>query len=327
MKLANALTITLMLLAPPFAAQAQGNAPAAPNSNAITNAPARQQPVPAPDLTAPAGIGLPHVCWQDMFYPLLEIRLGIQGSVDLSYVVTADGSTKDLAVAKTSGDDELDQAALSCVAAFRYRPAMKNGVAIDFPWKSRVIWKISDTTTPLPVLSAASPRSCPLERQDSSRAAPPYPVTLIVKTGSDGTVTGEDIAESSGDDIFDNYVLDCVKHWTYDPPLVNGAPVASQTVAIVTWLGQPLRPDPQPAPIGNAGACNDRPEQAAAAASKPIVGFTVELNGSVDSASIRRSSGDPDYDDYVLSCVRRWSYRPGTHLGRPAVVHMRVQIG
>ncbi|MEJ0041121.1 MAG: energy transducer TonB [Rhizomicrobium sp.] len=47
--------------------------------------------------------------------------------------MSADGTVRDVKVAKTSGSDGLDEAAVACVAKWHYRPALKDGQLIDAP--------------------------------------------------------------------------------------------------------------------------------------------------------------------------------------------------
>jgi TonB family protein len=58
----------------------------------------------------------------------------------LSLTVTIDGQTKDVTVAKSSGDTNLDQAAVLCVQQWRWEPARKNGQAIEFKGATYVAW-------------------------------------------------------------------------------------------------------------------------------------------------------------------------------------------
>jgi TonB family protein len=58
----------------------------------------------------------------------------------LSLTVTADGQTKDVTVAKSSGDADLDQAAVRCVQQWRWEPAQKNGQAIEFKGATYIAW-------------------------------------------------------------------------------------------------------------------------------------------------------------------------------------------
>jgi TonB family protein len=79
---------------------------------------------PNPDGT-PAGI-----CWARSF-PYSAVKSGHRGSTTLFYRVGIDGSVKDLAVIKSSGYNELDDAALKCAASWRFYPATQNGQPVE----------------------------------------------------------------------------------------------------------------------------------------------------------------------------------------------------
>jgi TonB family protein len=63
------------------------------------------------------------------------------GATMLSFTVATDGSVKDIAVASSSGNETLDETAKSCVSAWKYRAATKDGVAVEVPWKAVVSWR------------------------------------------------------------------------------------------------------------------------------------------------------------------------------------------
>jgi protein TonB len=55
---------------------------------------------------------------------------GVQGTVVLTAIIRADGSVSDIAVAK-SLNPRLDQNAVQALSHWLFRPALKNGQAID----------------------------------------------------------------------------------------------------------------------------------------------------------------------------------------------------
>ena len=54
-----------------------------------------------------------------------------------------DGSVSNVAVAKSSGHDRLDQAAVSCAQSWHYKPASQNGQPVEVPWQTAVKWQLS----------------------------------------------------------------------------------------------------------------------------------------------------------------------------------------
>jgi protein TonB len=64
-------------------------------------------------------------------YSTLSRQLGEQGTVNLSVTVLADGSVGAVKVAKSSGYARLDDAARQALLAWRFQPAVKNGVPVE----------------------------------------------------------------------------------------------------------------------------------------------------------------------------------------------------
>ncbi|WP_260582295.1 energy transducer TonB [Sphingopyxis sp. PET50] len=64
-------------------------------------------------------------------YPRESRRLREQGTVVLSVLLASDGTVADIGVAKSSGHRRLDDAALAAVRKWRWRPTMRQGVAVQ----------------------------------------------------------------------------------------------------------------------------------------------------------------------------------------------------
>ena len=65
-----------------------------------------------------------------MKYPPISVRLGEQGVVGITFLVSEDGSTRDFVIARTSGSERLDQGALQQLATWHFRPATVDGKPI-----------------------------------------------------------------------------------------------------------------------------------------------------------------------------------------------------
>ncbi len=68
---------------------------------------------------------------QQLRYPRHELERGREGWVRLSWVVDTDGSVTDVVVDDSSGQKYLEKAAIRTVKAYKYKPAMQNGVPIQ----------------------------------------------------------------------------------------------------------------------------------------------------------------------------------------------------
>lgn len=77
-------------------------------------------------------------------YPFLARVLDREGTTELAFIVLADGTVGDLKVAKSSGFDSLDDAAVDCVSQWHYRPAIKDGQLTDAPMNVKIAWKLDE---------------------------------------------------------------------------------------------------------------------------------------------------------------------------------------
>ena len=79
----------------------------------------------------PSQIAAPEVLRKsDPAYPGELVQDGVQGTVVLTAIIRSDGSVSDIVVAK-SLEPRLDHNAVEALSRWIFRPAMKNGQAID----------------------------------------------------------------------------------------------------------------------------------------------------------------------------------------------------
>ncbi len=77
-------------------------------------------------------------------YPALDRRLNHQGTVLLTVMIDAQGNVSDASVAKSSGYDGLDAAAVAWVKEhWRYKPAMHNGSAVAATARAEVTFRLT----------------------------------------------------------------------------------------------------------------------------------------------------------------------------------------
>ncbi len=77
-------------------------------------------------------------------YPFFARVFRREGTTELAFTVSADGTVRDVKVAKSSGSGGLDDAALECVARWHYRPALKDGQLVDAPMTVKVAWNLDE---------------------------------------------------------------------------------------------------------------------------------------------------------------------------------------
>ena len=95
-------------------------------------------PVVQPTVTASKAVGRTHDC--ATYFPDLSRRLNESGDVLVHYDVGVDGAISNVGIAKSSGSDRLDQAAISCVSSrWRNTPAMQGTQAVASPGHQAII--------------------------------------------------------------------------------------------------------------------------------------------------------------------------------------------
>jgi protein TonB len=99
---------------------------------------AKAVPVSAPVLNATAHYNAPPV------YPQLSRKLREQGTVVLELTVLVNGTVADVIVLQSSGYPRLDQAALSAVQHWRYQAARRAETAIDYRYRQRVAFSLTE---------------------------------------------------------------------------------------------------------------------------------------------------------------------------------------
>ena len=127
---------------PPFVPPPEINiATDAPVTNAIVAVQATTPvppPVVQPTVTPSKAVGRTHDCAS--YYPDLSRRLNESGDVLVHYDVGVDGAISNVGVAKSSGSDRLDQAAVSCVSTrWRNTPAMNGSTAVASPGHQAIV--------------------------------------------------------------------------------------------------------------------------------------------------------------------------------------------
>jgi TonB family protein len=180
----------------------------------LLSAPAIGEPT---DETRPTAAGPMHICGA-AHYPIEALREQAEGSVELSFHVTIQGTVSDVTVETSSGNTYLDQAAVACASAWLYHPATKNGVPVEVPWTAM----INFSTHPKPPpevyrLSVEAVKKCarepapdPVELDKAAR-----PTVLGFQFG-EGTLTNVVLQSPSGSQILDQRALSCLQNLPAD---------------------------------------------------------------------------------------------------------------
>jgi TonB family protein len=195
---------------------------------------------PTPTTTSPASAGAPHLCQDD--YPLAAIAWGNEGTTGLHFTITPLGTVSDPEIVESSGHDDLDQASLSCVRSWTYRPATQDGKPIAASWRANVAWRIAG------VSFAEMPRNC-LEYYGVKKSQETnLGYTIVQYRISSGAVIDPSVLVSSGNGELDANAVDCVNSFKISPFDEFGQSSDGGCARVVWWRarqpGDPVeRPD------------------------------------------------------------------------------------
>jgi periplasmic protein TonB len=115
------------------------NAPTVFTNVATPPAPPKPEGITAPVLAAGAG----NNC-ASRYYPAQAVRLNHEGATLVTIHVDVTGKVDNVTVADSSGHDELDQAAITCVQErWHFKPAEQNGQPVAGTKQYRIVWKLT----------------------------------------------------------------------------------------------------------------------------------------------------------------------------------------
>lgn len=187
-------------------ADPQGN----PDGTTISKEPGATNAAPPPPpvtLSAnPRSASRAHSCWRN--YPQAAMKAGIEGTTVLSFTVTAQGTVAQVAVKTSSGNADLDHAAVACASAWTYKPGTKKGAPVDTPWQATVAWKLHEdwplTWAPSEPCTKFATVTAAMLKGIAGRSWIGYRVM------ADGTAVSPAILASSGNAALDRAAESCV---------------------------------------------------------------------------------------------------------------------
>jgi TonB family protein len=164
-------------------------------------------PPPPPVITAPASIGKPHSCDENQ-YPISALQTGTEGAVVVTFKITPQGNATDVSVFESSGNADIDAASIVCARDWQYRPAVKNGVPVEVPWRARVKWQIA--VQPEFVAIAAATYRCIMSSESSRDEIHQATLHTVVRVHfSNGAIGSVAVVASSGNPDLDRQVAAC----------------------------------------------------------------------------------------------------------------------
>lgn len=152
----------------------------------------------------------------------------------VSVRITAQGEMRDPTLYQSSGDNELDRAALACANGYQIGYVSVGGQPAEVRWVLAHNWAARGSGFGPAEPPGAQNRPC----KSSFKPEGPIPnpaTTVSYRIATDGTVRDATVEESSGVPSFDSAVVRCVAAWRFYPVTQNGQPVEAGQKLQVNW--------------------------------------------------------------------------------------------
>jgi len=188
---------------------------------------------PALAQTVPSS-GLPNTTCE---YPAAAVSVRAEGRTLVVFLPMPDGTLLSVTILKSSGNTDLDNAAVTCVENWRFDPKS----SADRSWVdvrgAYISWTMPDDSTGKPLGKRSGvPHSCAFAYPKEARKDRLAGTTKVRFVITDrGRVTDPQIVESSGSVLLDNAALRCVGYWRYVPAVKDGQNVEASWTVSIPW--------------------------------------------------------------------------------------------
>lgn len=253
-------------------------------------------------------------------YPESALAAHTEGMTQVFYTGTRDGHIREVNVARSSGDKDLDEASIRCVTRWRFDPTVEKWVMGHHT--TYIAWSIpkasagSQSNQPMGTFIGV-PHQC-MDQYPLAEMKAHIEGTVVVDftITAEGRVRDVHVAESAGNANLDAAAVNCVTRWRYNPARdADGKPVAVQNRAKIEWK---TRENPLPLPkfAEPPPDCLHlypvKPEDLTGGDGITEVGYTILSSGEVDDAAVARSSGNKRLDRAAVECISKRKYQPLT---------------
>lgn len=165
-------------------------------------------------------------------YPAAALAAKAEGTTLVGFMPMTDGTFRNARLRHSSGNADLDQAAVACVSGWRFDPKTDktwveyNGTFIKWTLDGQPQGKRSGRPHNCGWAYPAEAR----ERKLTGTTALRFVIT------EDGHVRNAEVAGSSGSDALDTAALQCTKRWKYIPAVKNDNNVEARWYVEIPWM-------------------------------------------------------------------------------------------
>lgn len=206
----------------------------------LWNSTAWTQPAPTPTQAESAAVTPPAYYYPsscDQFLPPGTTHPQTNRVTILSYRLPLTGELEDVSVLRSSGDSNLDQAAVQCAKTIREPPLKVAGVSTEVSWVTGFFWNVPPrqsgfySVSPAGTANICGPVYPPVAIRQNQEGT----VLIRYHVGTDGNVKDVAIAHSSGFPWLDGAAVTCTEFFHYFPATQNGKPVEIDRVSQIAW--------------------------------------------------------------------------------------------
>jgi TonB family protein len=271
-----------------------------------------------------------------------EARLaGVDGNVRIALVVDSEGNPSDLKVTRPIGFG-LDEAALKSVAKWRFKPGMKDGVAVPVETSLEVTFRLPDKTDTLHMqrfackLPEGASRPKAIMSEHPSLAGPDETVSVTIsmdvdERGVPGNLHLVKLTEAK----WENDVMAAMREWRFQPSIGagDGKPVAARCTLSFALGKMPVAESALRIGadvIAPRVITKVQPEFAMEASrarleGKVILFVVVDENGKARDMKVIRSLG-LGLDEKAIEAVGQWTFQPGMKDGQVVAVQATIEV-
>jgi TonB family protein len=218
------------------AAESSGTSPAPTQTG-----PSPRQPTTNSAPTAVHSDEGPHTC--DSYLPAGFVFPPTAQTTLISYHVGPAGKLSDVSLYRSSGNSDLDKAALACVSGQHEESTEAAGKPIEATWIGGVFWGSGFHSFGLSSPSG-QPNLCPNYPRIAVRMNQEGTATVTFQIATDGSVKDVALAKSTGYPVLDKATLDCVAAYRYFPVMQNGQPITIDKTVSIAWRLMETPPGP-----------------------------------------------------------------------------------
>jgi TonB family protein len=254
-------------------------------------------------------------------YPKAALTAQAQGTTLLSFIGDRIGRVTEIKLVRSSGNADLDLAAASCIAGWRFDPHTALGRLQMGKHQIAIGWTITPSQaagTRRPIPHTCEQDYPPEAMRDHASGT----TTVAFKITDTGRVKEPTVVVSSGNADLDAASLTCVRNWRYRPAVKDGKPIEIDWKIEIRWAYDESN---EAAPHT---CIQFYPPEAVAnhETGTARVRFFITTEGKVRDPQIETSSGSTRLDEAAIACVRNWRYRAALKDGKPVEIPWQADV-